>query len=168
MKVKLTKSERIAKRLARKSKSAEDLAYKKAKIKSWLGLGGQFSTLELVVMAHAKLDIVIRGDIHPNNQIAFLYRKIQSATRPIKNVNTKKDFYSSRLWKILRYQSFEKYGNKCQCCGGTPQDDLTMHVDHVKPRSTHPELELDINNLQVLCEDCNVGKLNQWDTNWKP
>jgi len=24
-----------------------------------------------------------------------------------------------------------------------------------------------LNNLQILCEDCNVGKINQWDTNWK-
>jgi len=165
---KLTKSERQAKRRERKSKASKCMIEKKARIKSWLGLGGEFSTLELIVMAHAKLDLVIRGDIHPNGQIDFLIRKIENKERPIKNVRTKKDFYSSRLWKILRYQAFEKYGNKCQCCGGTPKDDLTMHVDHVKPRSTNPELELDINNLQVLCEDCNVGKLNQWDTHWKP
>ena len=165
---KLTKSERQTKRRDRRAKNAQSMRDKKARIKGWLGLGGEFSTLELIVMAHAKLDIVIRGDIHPNGQIDFLIRKIENRERPVKNVRTKKDFYSSRLWKILRYQAFEKYGNKCQCCGGTPQDGLTMHVDHVKPRSTNPELELDINNLQVLCEDCNVGKLNQWDTNWKP
>lgn len=165
---KLTKSERQAKRRDRRARNAQGMIDKKAKIKAWLGLGGEFSTLELIVMAHAKLDLVIRGDIHPNGQIDFLIKKIEGKSRPVKNVRTKKDFYSSRLWKILRYQAFEKYGNKCQCCGGTPQDDLTMHVDHVKPRSTHPELELDINNLQVLCEDCNVGKLNQWDTNWRP
>ena len=165
---KLTKSERQDKRRDRRAKNTQSMRDKKARIKCWLGLGGEFSTLELIVMAHAKLDIVIRGDIHPNGQIDFLIRKIENRERPVKNVRTKKDFYSSRLWKILRYQAFEKYGNKCQCCGGTPQDGLTMHVDHVKPRSTNPELELDINNLQVLCEDCNVGKLNQWDTNWKP
>jgi len=30
-------------------------------------------------------------------------------------------------------------------------------VDHVKPRA-NPELELDIDNLQILCRDCNLVK----------
>ena len=37
---------------------------------------------------------------------------------------------------------------------------VELHVDHIKPRSKHPELELDINNLQILCKDCNLGKSN--------
>lgn len=167
-KSKLSKSERRLRNLNRKVKNAQDLKGANKRVQSWLGLGGKFSTLELVVLASEKLGIQVNGKIHYNQQIKFLDGKILNADRPVKNVRTKKDFYSSRLWKILRYQAFEKYGNKCQCCGGGASDGLTMHVDHVKPRSTHPELELDINNLQVLCEDCNVGKLNQWDTNWKP
>ncbi|MFC6439812.1 HNH endonuclease [Bowmanella sp. JS7-9] len=35
-----------------------------------------------------------------------------------------------------------------------------LHVDHVKPRAKFPELALDINNLQILCETCNLGKLH--------
>ena len=59
------------------------------------------------------------------------------------------------------------YGNKCSCCGASSSDDVTLHVDHIKPRSTNPELSLDINNLQILCEPCNIGKINQWDTDWR-
>lgn len=43
-----------------------------------------------------------------------------------------------------------------------------IHVDHIKPRSIFPSLELDISNLQILCEACNLGK-GAWDqTDWRP
>ncbi|RTR27006.1 HNH endonuclease [Shewanella atlantica] len=80
---------------------------------------------------------------------------------------TESDFYSSGKWMRLRYQAFEVYGNKCACCGANPESGVTLHVDHIKPRSTHPELELDITNLQVLCEQCNIGKLNKFQTQWR-
>ena len=46
------------------------------------------------------------------------------------------------------------------CCERSPIDGVKLHVDHIKPRSKYHELELDFNNLQILCEDCNLGKLN--------
>jgi 5-methylcytosine-specific restriction endonuclease McrA len=130
----------------------------------------KYSALELVICVSAKFNMTVRGDIHPHQQIKFLSNKIKREKNRKRDVvvkSTKKDFYSSRAWQILRYQAFEKYGNKCQCCGATPDDGLTMHVDHIKPKSTHPELALDLNNLQILCIDCNVGKINQWDTDWR-
>lgn len=166
---KLTRRQRQEKRIAKRQENKNALEQDKQYIKSFCGLGGEYSALELVIVFCAKLDLVVAGDVHPHQQIKELARKIkQTEVKRTVVIKTKKDFYSSRAWKILRYQAFEKYGNRCQCCGGRPSDGLTMHVDHVKPRSTHPELALDINNLQVLCEDCNVGKINQWDTHWKP
>jgi 5-methylcytosine-specific restriction endonuclease McrA len=41
-------------------------------------------------------------------------------------------------------------------------------VDHIKPRSTHPKLALAFDNLQLLCEDCNIGKSNKCDIDWRP
>jgi len=153
-----------AKKIANKLKIKEA----KAKCASFVGLPrDKYSILEIVICVAAKLDIVVRGDIHPNSQILHLTKRIDK--KPCVVIKrTKKDFLDSRAWKILRYQVFEKYGNRCQCCGARPSDDITLHVDHIKPKSTHPEIALDLNNLQVLCEDCNVGKINQWDTNWKP
>jgi len=43
-----------------------------------------------------------------------------------------------------------------------------MHIDHIKPRSKYPELTFVFENLQVLCEDCNVGKSNLDETDWRP
>jgi hypothetical protein len=68
-------------------------------------------------------------------------------------------FYRSQEWRKVRYEALKRYGRKCVCCGAEPPY-VVLHVDHIKPRSKHPELELDINNLQILCEDCNLGKSN--------
>ena len=40
-------------------------------------------------------------------------------------------------------------------------------MDHIKPVSKFPKLRLAESNLQVLCEDCNMGK-SAWDeTDWR-
>lgn len=77
------------------------------------------------------------------------------------------DFYDTDEWRHLRYEAFERYGNRCLACGRTAAHDLVMHVDHIKPRSKYPELALDIENLQVLCEDCNLAKSNIFETDWR-
>jgi len=63
-------------------------------------------------------------------------------------------------WRTLRYEALKKYGRKCACCGSMPPD-VVLHVDHIKPKSKYPELEFDIENLQILCEACNLGKGNR-------
>ena len=78
----------------------------------------------------------------------------------------KTNFYLTGKWKRLRHLAFERYGNKCACCGATPNSGAQLHVDHIKPRSKYPELELDINNLQILCSVCNEGKSNLSSTDW--
>lgn len=70
------------------------------------------------------------------------------------------EFLQSYEWRQLRFLALQKYGRRCQCCGASPESGAVMHVDHVKPRRKFPALALDINNLQVLCEDCNHGKGN--------
>lgn len=84
--------------------------------------------------------------------------------QPRKSAKKKKeDFLTSWEWTTLRYKVIQKYGRKCMCCGASPDDGSTViNVDHIKPRHTHPELSLDINNLQVLCHHCNKGK-GAWD-----
>jgi 5-methylcytosine-specific restriction endonuclease McrA len=77
------------------------------------------------------------------------------------------DFYNSKAWKTLRYQALVNCGGACQCCGATASDGVKIHVDHIYPRSKHPKLELDLDNLQVACSDCNIGKDNWDDTNWR-
>ena len=79
-------------------------------------------------------------------------------------------FYRSYQWRRLRVDVLEanreRYGLlACECCGMV--DVRSFHVDHIYPRSTHPELALDPANLQVLCDDCNIGKGTAYTTNWR-
>lgn len=78
-------------------------------------------------------------------------------------------FYESREWRELRYRVIQKYESKCMACGRTPlKHGVIIHVDHIKPRSKYPELALVFENLQILCEDCNIGKSNKDETDWRP
>lgn len=77
------------------------------------------------------------------------------------------DFYESREWLDLRYRVLQKSGGSCKLCGCRATADNPIQVDHIKPRSLHPELALVESNLQVLCKSCNMGKSNKDDTDWR-
>lgn len=70
------------------------------------------------------------------------------------------EFYLTREWRALRWEVLSTSADgKCVMCGATRKSSgLSMHVDHIHPRSTHPSLELSKSNLQILCADCNIGK----------
>lgn len=76
-------------------------------------------------------------------------------------------FYTTVRWVELRYEVLKRDGRQCRVCGNGPKDGAKIHVDHIKPRSKFPELQFDINNLQVLCRDCNIGKNNKDEIDWR-
>lgn len=74
------------------------------------------------------------------------------------------EFLLSYEWRKVRMEAIKRYGNVCMCCRSPTNP---IHVDHIKPRRDFPELALEIENLQVLCDECNHGKGN-WDTtDWR-
>lgn len=86
----------------------------------------------------------------------------------VKQRNTQQtSFYESDEWRALRYKALELNGGACQCCGRSRKHGVVLHVDHIKPRSKYPELQLALDNLQILCEDCNLGKSNKFATDWR-
>jgi hypothetical protein len=94
--------------------------------------------------------------------------KPPQTVEPAKYVFVKSnEFLQGFEWRKLRMEALKKYKPICQCCGATPKSGGIMNVDHIKPRKLFPELALDIDNLQVLCGECNHGKGN-WDmTDWR-
>lgn len=76
-------------------------------------------------------------------------------------------FLETYEWRKLRMEALKLYGARCQCCGATAKDGIRIHVDHIKPRKDHPELALELSNLQVLCGPCNHGKGNWDSTDWR-
>lgn len=81
--------------------------------------------------------------------------------------SSSQSFYTSSEWQQARYKAFDLHGNYCQCCGRHPTDGIVLHVDHIIPRVLKPELALDADNLQILCELCNMGKRADYITDWR-
>lgn len=101
---------------------------------------------------------------------ANVMREVIAANKdkiPKKTRRAKISFLESYEWRKLRMQALLKYGPKCMCCGATPKTGAVMNVDHIKPRNTHPELALTLDNLQILCSECNHGKGNWDQTDWR-
>lgn len=69
----------------------------------------------------------------------------------------KKELFESEDWKFLRAYALRRDNYTCQHCGTR---NVRLHVDHKIPITVDWSRRLDLLNLQVLCEDCNVGKSN--------
>lgn len=76
-------------------------------------------------------------------------------------------FLLSREWIAVRMVALERGGGRCACCGRTAHDGIIINVDHIKNRLKHPELALTVDNLQLLCNECNRGKGNKFSTDWR-
>ena len=66
-------------------------------------------------------------------------------------------FYRTSEWLSLRKKVLKMYGLICMKCKATE----FIHVDHIYPRSLYPHLELEFDNMQVLCRSCNCSKSNR-------
>ena len=62
--------------------------------------------------------------------------------------------YRTPRWKALRFLAKRRDQFRCVQCGASGN----LEVDHVKPVRSHPELALDLSNLQTLCVSCHSRK----------
>jgi 5-methylcytosine-specific restriction endonuclease McrA len=123
----------------------------------------------LLKVKNRKMDIhisvtTIKTDICVKNQVVEVKKQDRESDY---SFITSKEFLKSYEWRSLRMKVLKNLGRKCSCCGATPETGSVMHVDHIKPRRKYPELALEESNLQVLCEDCNHGKGNWDETDWR-
>ncbi len=76
--------------------------------------------------------------------------------------NTNPQYERSYMTDSLRYDILKRDGFKCQLCGMGQIDGVRLHVDHIIPVSkggrTIPS------NLRTLCEACNMGKRDKYDS----
>lgn len=91
--------------------------------------------------------------------------KVQKLATALK-IKYGSSFYTEEPWLRVRFQIIKRDGRKCAACGAIGKDNQ-FHVDHIKPRSKYPHLEYDLENLQVLCRDCNIGKKNTDETDFR-
>ena len=78
----------------------------------------------------------------------------------LKEINRRK-----KISDTTRYAVLERAGFKCQCCGIKPlkDNDVILHIDHIIPYSLGGSDSID--NLQVLCDKCNISKRNKFIIN---
>lgn len=60
-----------------------------------------------------------------------------------------------------RLDVFERDDYRCQMCGRTVDDGIKLHIDHIVPFSKGGSSDMD--NLQVLCHECNLAKHDRMD-----
>lgn len=88
--------------------------------------------------------------------------------------SAKDEFYKSWEWRTLRVEALKEHGRSCQCCGASPGHldasgkPVRICVDHIKPLSKYWNLRLERTNLQILCDECNQGKGNWDETDFRP
>lgn len=101
-------------------------------------------------------------------RVKYLENKVREQAEMIVWLSNKHEgFYQTEAWLELRIRVLDTYGSRCMCCGNYPPD-VVIHVDHIKPISIFPELALEFDNCQVLCENCNRGKSNKIMTDFRP
>lgn len=60
----------------------------------------------------------------------------------------------------LRTDVLRRDGSRCRMCGASAADGATLHIDHILPVSHGGRTVQD--NLQTLCQSCNLGKSNRF------
>lgn len=86
-------------------------------------------------------------------------RKPLKAKKPMKKFGKQTTRYNEFRDKVARPYLIATFGNKCAHC---ERADLSLDVDHIKKRGSHPELKYDLNNLQLMCRRCHDIKDNQY------
>jgi 5-methylcytosine-specific restriction endonuclease McrA len=101
-------------------------------------------------------------------------RRVKAKTFSKPTAGTKEEFYKSWDWRTLRLEAIKEHGRACQCCGNAPGmkyasgEPVRICVDHIKPISKYWNLRLERTNLQILCDECNMGKGNWDETDFRP
>lgn len=96
----------------------------------------------------------------------FNYNHVMEA---YKNVLDQIEYKKSKQYQIkierakvsdsLRYDVLKRDNFKCQICGATQKDGVTLQVDHIVPVSKGGTSVIE--NLRTLCSRCNIGKSNK-------
>jgi len=113
----------------------------------------------IVILAKEEIGIFPKKQIIQPKKEKIKKEKTKEQKLKIKQKYINRAFYMSMQWRDLRDVVINKYGKRCMRCKFLGR---SCHVDHIFPRSKYPHLELDLDNLQVLCNDCNVKKSNKF------
>lgn len=159
----IKKGSRDAKRKKRKTSRLQDNLRRHFKLHKYA------TNVAICFCIHKETGKQIPGKYHETVQFMAEYWRSATRGKARKSVGRmpSKEFYASKKWKELRYIALEQSDGKCCLCGTPAGYGVILHVDHIKPRSRFPEHQYDLDNLQVVCSECNIGKSNYDDRDWR-
>lgn len=76
-----------------------------------------------------------------------------------KNYEISARYERSIMTDSIRYDVLKRDNYRCCICGISAREGAKLHVDHIVPVSKGGKTVMD--NLQTLCERCNLGKSNK-------
>lgn len=130
-----------------------DIGVKRGIVMNYLSHSGGLSSEIIPITRSHNIKKSITSKINKDSKLSYQARA--------------KAFYKSREWKELRYRALKYYGARCCVCGRSAKDGVVLHVDHIIPLSKNWDKRLVLSNLQIMCEDCNIGKSNTDTINWR-
>ena len=119
---------------------------------------GSWRTALEAFIEYVNLDNNIEGVEETNSQLIPINvpsRNSNTTQKEIKIKRTSRGVNLRLRWTILKRDNFS-----CRKCGRSPAKDpsVILHVDHIIPWSKDGETVIE--NLETLCEQCNLGKSN--------
>lgn len=126
----------------------------------WLDLGHQPTLRDFEERTHHTKKIIIRNFGSWLECLrAFCDFKETDESGHSNNVALANEHITPREPSLsLRYKVLKRDNFKCVICGKAPSTHpgIELHIDHIRPYSLGGETTLD--NLQTLCQNCNLGK----------
>lgn len=74
------------------------------------------------------------------------------ARKPIKQKGKRTVKYEAFRDNVVRPYLDKTYGHRCVECGATNN----LDVQHKQKRGSHPELKMELSNLEYLCRSCHI------------
>ena len=96
---------------------------------------------------------------HGGNSETAYAKKREEHNRKANQEQYRRERERQLLTPGLRYDILKRDNFRCQICGRTARDGVTLEVDHKKPIARGGKTEP--NNLWTLCWDCNRGKADK-------
>ncbi len=125
-------------------------------VQSYIGTanGKKFPGVRILTGGKRRREIVAS---FPARRVLEVVSALQTAFDQSHTKVPANSFYNTREWEQVRYDVLVRDGFRCVLCGSSGES-VQLHVDHVKPRSKFPHLELEPSNLRTTCRSCNLGK----------
>ena len=122
------------------------------------GLGGVFAAQYLFYSVITPVLDRRDGPVRREHAAAVSARLMALAQLRRDEIAAREAFYGSSEWRQVRAAVIRAQGARCASCGRSIRNQIDVTVDHIRPRSKHPQLALAVENLQVLCRGCNSRK----------